>query len=175
MKMKKSVMIAIGFSMVAGLVTQAVAEEAQDEVMALTQTPAAVQATIRKQAAGSDIKQVEKGKDNGKVVYEVKVVKGGQKCDISVAPDGTLLGVEEEMTLADIPEAVRKTLAGQVGQGKVEKIERAVADGKTVFEAEIEKDGKDFEITIASDGKLGQGEELKNENHGPKGAKEEKD
>jgi hypothetical protein len=62
----------------------------------LTDCPAAVQQTIKDNAGGGEILEVEKSaKKEGAVVYEAEVKKAdGKKIDIKVAADGKLIEVE---------------------------------------------------------------------------------
>lgn len=72
-------------------------EDDEDEVqVSMAEVPEAVQATILKEAAGAEIKEIEKETDDGQVVYSAEVLIGGQEVDFEVAPDGKLLGKEVE-------------------------------------------------------------------------------
>jgi len=68
------------------------AENEKDEVkVKLDQVPAAVQATLKEEAKGATIDQVDKESDNGKTVYEADVAIKGKNYEIKVLEDGTLL------------------------------------------------------------------------------------
>ena len=71
-------------------------DEANEVKIALTDAPAAVQATIQKEAGAGRIKEIERETENGKTVYEAEVVTNGKTEEISVSEDGTLLGRESE-------------------------------------------------------------------------------
>jgi uncharacterized membrane protein YkoI len=64
--------------------------------VSLDAVPEAVKATILKEAAGAEIREVEKETEGGVTVYEAEVIIDGQEVDIDVAADGTLLGKEVE-------------------------------------------------------------------------------
>ncbi len=50
--------------------------------------------------------------DDGSVVYEIQgTVEGGRKVEIDLAPDGTVLEIEIEFEMEDVPGAVRMALA----------------------------------------------------------------
>jgi uncharacterized membrane protein YkoI len=67
---------------------------------------------------------------------------------------------EVKVQLKDCPEAVQKTIKKEAGSGKIREIEKEREGGKTVYEAEVIIDGKEYEITVAEDGKvLGKEEE----------------
>ena len=68
-------------------------DEDEDEV-SLDEVPAAVKATILKEADGAEVEEVEKEIEDGKVVYEAEFEVDGQEVEIEVAEDGTLLSRE---------------------------------------------------------------------------------
>lgn len=70
----------------------------KEEKVKLEDCPAAVQQTIKDNAAGGTILEVEKEtKKDGTVVYEAEVKKSdGTKVEIEVAADGTLIKTEAD-------------------------------------------------------------------------------
>lgn len=71
-------------------------ENEDEEEVALDAVPAAVKATILNEAAGAEIKEIEKEAEDGRTIYSAEVLINGQKVDFEIAPDGTLLGKEVE-------------------------------------------------------------------------------
>ena len=70
-------------------------EGKKKEEIKLTDCPAAVQQTVKDNAGGGEILEVEKSAKKGAVVYEAEVKKAdGKKIDIKVAADGKLMEVE---------------------------------------------------------------------------------
>ena len=61
---------------------------------------------------------------------------------------------EVKVRLEDCPKAVQKTLKRESQGGKIEEIVKETEDGKVVYEAEVEIDGKEYEIEVAEDGTL---------------------
>jgi len=68
----------------------------QEEQVSLADVPEAVKATILKEAAVAEIKEIEKEAEDGRTIYSAEVLINGQKVDFEIAPDGTLLGKEVE-------------------------------------------------------------------------------
>ncbi len=64
----------------------------------LEECPPAVQATLKKEAEGATIKEVDKETDDGKTIYETDVTINGKEVEIKVAEDGKLISkkVEDE-------------------------------------------------------------------------------
>lgn len=71
-------------------------DEEEEQIISLDAVPAAVKATIEKEAAGAEIREVEMETEDGVTVYEAEVIIDGQEVDLKVAADGTLLGKEGE-------------------------------------------------------------------------------
>jgi uncharacterized membrane protein YkoI len=66
-------------------------KEGTEEKVTLDQCPAAVQDTIKKEAAGGTIQEIEKETKGGVTIYEAEIVKDGKTVEIEVAADGKLL------------------------------------------------------------------------------------
>ncbi len=64
------------------------------------------------------------------------------------------LWVDEEVSINQVPEAVRQTILRIVGHGMIDEIEMETEDGVTIYEADLVVDGKDIEIRVAVDGTL---------------------
>ncbi len=61
---------------------------------------------------------------------------------------------EQKVTLAEVPQAVKTTLDRETKGGTVTESEKEVRDGKTIYSFDAKLDGKEWDITIAEDGKL---------------------
>ena len=66
---------------------------------------------------------------------------------------------EVEVTLDQLPPAVRDTVSRESGGAPVGKIQREREKGKTVYEAMITKGAKTWEITVDESGKVIEREE----------------
>jgi len=68
-------------------------EKEENEVkVALADCPAPVQATLKKEAGGGTISDVEKETEHGKTIYEADAMIDGKNYEIKVAEDGSLIG-----------------------------------------------------------------------------------
>ena len=56
------------------------------------------------------------------------------------------------LDVKQLPAAVQTTLQSE--GGRVTKVERETEDGKTYFEASVSKDGKNYLLHVANDGKV---------------------
>jgi uncharacterized membrane protein YkoI len=59
---------------------------------------------------------------------------------------------EEDVTLDQVPAAVKATILRESAGGRITEIERETKNGKTVYEAEFLLNGQEIEIKIAPDG-----------------------
>lgn len=130
-------------------------KDEKDEVVNIAQVPAVVKATLQPFATEAEVKKVEKGDVDGTLAYEFVVERAGHKLEVAITPDGKLLGTEEIVELADLPAAVKKTIVDKSVGGRLVSVEKVVAGGKTTYEAVIEKQGKQTEIVVGLDGKVG--------------------
>jgi len=60
--------------------------------------PPAVEKTVQQQAQGATIREFTSETENGKTEYEVEMTVNGHSKDVSIAPDGTVLEVEEAVS-----------------------------------------------------------------------------
>jgi hypothetical protein len=90
--------IKVGLLTIALVLAQVLPSAAKEEKVKLSDCPAAVQKTIKEQADGGKILEIEKEtKKDGTVVYEAEIKKAdGKKIEVEVAEDGKLLDTEEE-------------------------------------------------------------------------------
>ena len=66
-----------------------------EEVVALTEVPEAVRKAFSEQAGDGTLGKVERITEDGRATYETKVMRSGRTLEITVAPDGKLLGTED--------------------------------------------------------------------------------
>ncbi len=60
----------------------------------------------------------------------------------------------KSVTLENVPDAVKQTMLQQAGGNSIRELEEKVVDGQTVYEIELQVEGKEIEVVVAPDGKL---------------------
>jgi len=76
---------------------------------------------------------------------------------------------EQTVKMSDLPAAVQTTIKDKAGTNEIEKIEKKTEEGKTVYEAVVNKNGKEWSIEVDANGKfLKQYEESKEKEKGEK-------
>lgn len=165
------VLLAVGLMLGVGAV--ATQRMMQDDIeLSIDAVPAAVKATILAQAQGNAVREVEMETENGQTIYEAEVVIGGKEVEIQVAANGALLGQEMDdedgdddeaddddenevqVSLAEVPAAVSKTLNEVAAGAEIKEIELETENGRTQYAIDAVIDGQTYDIEIAPDGKL---------------------
>ena len=131
--------------------------EAQDHEkrVRMKDLPAAVQRTVREQSRGAAIRGLSQETENGKTNYEAELRVNGHNRDVLIDPSGAVVEIEEQVTLASLPPAVKKTIEQKAGGGRVGIVESITkGDAVVAFEAHLRKAGKSLEIKVSPDGQL---------------------
>lgn len=127
---------------------------AQEKHIKKSDLPAAVQKTVDEQSKGATIRGYSKEVENGKLEYEVELTVSGHSKDVSIAPDGTVIEVEEQVDMDKLPAAVKEGLQAKAGKGKITKVESITKrDTLVAYEAQVMTAGKKSEVQVGPDGK----------------------
>jgi uncharacterized membrane protein YkoI len=65
-----------------------------------------------------------------------------------------LVASADEVQLKDVPAAARRTIEQRTSGGKIKEIERETERGRTYYEVEFVRDGKEHELRVAPDGSV---------------------
>lgn len=113
--------------------------------------PEPVRAAVHKAFGNAKVVSVDEEKEEGKVVYEVKVKHEGNLVELSLHADGTVISEERAMKLEEAPAYVRNAIT--TAGGKVETVEQVTEGGVVTFEAVVRKADKSrVELVIGADG-----------------------
>jgi len=69
-------------------------EDEDEEGVSIDKVPEAVKSTILKHAEGGNIREIERGNEDGKVIYEAEVLIGDKEIELKIDPSGKLLSKE---------------------------------------------------------------------------------
>ncbi len=116
--------------------------------------PKAVQKTALEQSHGATVKGYSQDRENGKLEYEVEMIVNGHSKDVTIAPDGSLLEVEEQVEMGSLPAAVQAGLNDKARKGSITKIESITKHGSIVaYEAQVKTMNRHSEVQVGPDGK----------------------
>ena len=138
----------------AGVLLLAGGASAQEKKIKRSDLPPAVKKTVAAQSAGATIRGFSTEKENGQTLYEAELTVNGHSKDISMTADGSIVEIEEQVSLDSLPAEVKAGLQAKAGNGKILKVESLTKKNKLVaYEAKVETNGKKTEIQVGPDGK----------------------
>lgn len=140
-----------------------------DPMIPLEELPAPVRETIRKEAAGRPVADIDRETSQGRIVYEVEFKASGLNPQIHIAEDGTIVKAEQRpgsavgtsirnlflgTQLEDTPTAVQETIRREVRSGVIKDIDVERRSGQRIYEVEISDGGRTHQIHVSEDGRL---------------------
>ncbi len=148
--MKTNLLVAIA----AGGLLLAGTASAQEKKIKRSDLPPAVEKTVAAQSAGATTRGFSTEKEKGQTLYEVEMTVNGHSKDISIAPDGAIVEIEEQVALDSLSPEVKAGLQAKAGKGKILKVESLTKKDKLVaYEAQVDTNGKKSEVQVGPDGK----------------------
>jgi len=149
MKLNLFVALAASGFLLAGTVS------AQEKKIKRSDLPPAVEKTVAAESVGATIRGFSTEKEKGQTLYEVELTLNGHSKDISMAADGSIVEIEEQVMLDSLSADVKAGLRAKAGKGKIVKVESLTKKGKLVaYEAQVDTNGKKSEVQVGPDGKL---------------------
>ena len=131
----------------------AVSSAAAERKIAKSDLPPAVQKTAEQQSVGATVTGYSKDTEDGKLEYEVQMASNGHSKDVTIAPDGKLIEIEEQIMMGNLPANVKAALQSKAGKGKITKIESLTKHGAIVaYEAQVLTAGKRSEVQVGPNG-----------------------
>ena len=141
-------------ALVAGALLLAGTASAQEKKIKRSDLPPAVEKTVASQSAGATIRGFSTEKEKGQILYEVEMTVNGHSKGISMASDGSIVEIEEQVALDSLSPEVKAGLQARAGKGKILKVESLTKKDKLVaYEAQVETNGKKSEVQVGPDGK----------------------
>jgi hypothetical protein len=105
-----------------------------------------------------------------KIIAAISIaVIGSLACPVLLSAEEN----EEAVQMKDLPAAVQTTIKDKAGSNEIVKIEKKTEEGKTVYEAVVNKKGKEWSIEVDANGKFLK-KYKESEEKGEKGEKGEK-
>jgi uncharacterized membrane protein YkoI len=129
------------------------------EKLHLDKIPEKIMAAIKDRFPGAELKSVEKETEDGQVVFDVELTHKGLKYEMDIKEDGTILEIEKEVAVKDLPEAMAKAIEAKYPKSKITEIMEVnkVNDKKETpdhYEVLLETADKEkLELDVSLDGK----------------------
>jgi len=126
----------------------------QERRLKRSDLPAAVQKTADQESEGATVRGYSSEKNGDQLEYEVAMTLRGRNRDVTIAADGSVVEIEEEVALDSLPGPVRAGLLQLAGSGKIINVESLTKRGALVaYEAHVRTGAKRSEIQVGPDGK----------------------
>lgn len=121
----------------------------QEKKISRSALPPAVLKTVDREIKGATIRGFTTERENGKKVYEAETTVNGHTRDISIAEDGAVNEVEEEVAFNSLPDGVKKRLTAKAAGANITKVESLTKSGKLVaYEAATLRGAKKGEVQV---------------------------
>jgi hypothetical protein len=115
--------------------------------------PLAVRKAAKQQERnGLAIRGYNKEVENGRTFYEIETRVNGMSRDILLDEAGTVVEVEQQIEMGQVPAAAMKGLKKQAPGANILHVESVTKGDNVSYEAVIEDHGKKKEIAVKSDG-----------------------
>ena len=129
-------------------------EQEQEKKIQRSDLPAAVEKTMVEQSKGATIRGFSQETEHGQTFYEAELKVNGHSKDVLMDANGSVVEVEEWISIESLPSAVRTGLQAKAGDGKIVGVETLTKKGQLVaYEAKVMSNGKKSEIQVGPDGK----------------------
>lgn len=128
------------------------------EQIDVSKLPPKVADAVNARFPGATITQATKENENGVVIYDIEMTRDGKKHEMDCKEDGTLVDIQNEIPVQDLPAAATKAIKAKYPNCTIkEAAEILVVTGKQEvrdhFEVLIDTpDKKDLELTVSLDG-----------------------
>ena len=124
-------------------------DSAKETEITFEDIPKRAQAALKHLANGAVILEAEQEKDDGVLTYEAQWKVNGTTHEATVLADGTLVELEELISVNDVPESVLTKISKHFG-----KYSKIVVEKKMVvtYEIEAEVNGKHKELIVLATG-----------------------
>ena len=186
-----------GLALVAVLAVGLAAAAGCNESAKRVPLPTAAADAVLKAFPGAKVGAAEREVEDGVEVFEVEFGEGAAETEVEVTADGTIVSVETEIAMKDVPEAAAAAITKAAEGATIEEVtkeeiraevrkdDKGVArlvvldTPKIVYEAELVKGDQEGEIAVAADGSvlepLRWKPKGKDDDEGAKGAAADKD
>jgi len=125
--------------------------------VSLSDCPEPVAAVIREHLKRGKLDEIKMVRSGERTLYIVEIDLAGRlDLKLHITGSGKLLKSVEEISYADLPEAVRETLSGmRFGLSRIGDVDKVVVDGATRYHVEVKRPGRpDLDLVFEEDGSI---------------------
>lgn len=115
-----------------------------------SEVPEAVKTAFTKDNAKATDIEWERDFDNYKVEFDM----GRMEHEIWYTPTGTIIKKEQDITEAELPQAIRDAIKSKYAGYRVDDVEMTWQDNAVTYEVELEKGKDEWKLVFDSDGSI---------------------
>jgi uncharacterized membrane protein YkoI len=145
--------LSLGLAAVSGILL-ATAGWADEQKIPLDKVPAAVLKAVKEKFPKGEIKEAAKEVEDGKTTFEVTLKEAGHNIDVAVKEDGTIVEIEAELSVSDLPKVIVDAVKARYPKGTIKKAEAVTVGDKKTFELHVADGDKKRELVIDPNGKV---------------------
>jgi uncharacterized membrane protein YkoI len=103
---------------------------------------------------GFKMSSIRKIAQQGDICYEFDAEQEALQHRLTVAPDGHVIGRQDQTTLEQVPTAVRSRVMNQIGAGELIQISQATCEDVVSYEVTALKDGQEIAFSVNRGGQV---------------------
>ena len=126
---------------------------AQEKKLKPADVPSAVTAASAKRFPNAHVSGWSKETEEGRTTYEASIVDSSGKRDAVFAEDGSLVAIEEKISITELPVQVRSAVAAKYPKAVLRKAEKISHASETDYEVDLAQAARK-EVTVSSTGKI---------------------
>jgi len=136
------------------------AEEDKAKKISLDKAPKAVRDAINNRFPDAEVNSIEKENEGGKVVFDVELKHKGRKYEMDIEEDGTIVEIEKEVALKDVPKALIRNVKAKFPEARIKEVMevnkvKGQEEKPDHYEVTIETaDKKTREVNVSLAGKI---------------------
>ena len=116
---RRMTMVAMGFVLLPAFALAQ--EQEQEKKIQRSDLPQAVEHTVVEQSKGALIKGFSQEEENGQTFYEAELLANGHSKDVLMDANGSVVQVEEWISMTSLPSAVRTGLQAKAGDARLSR------------------------------------------------------
>jgi uncharacterized membrane protein YkoI len=121
----------------------------------LDQLPKPILDAIKAKYPGAKLLGAGQEMREGKTLYAVSIDTKGQKTQVTLRPDGTLVATAKEIAVRDLPAAVERTVRSRYPREALSKAAQEIRGDKTVYAVLLDTGtGTPYEVVLDPQGKI---------------------
>ena len=136
------------------LLTVSLGAQEQEKKISKKELPAPVLEAFQKTYPKASIKGLAEEKKDGKTYFEIESKEGKMERDLLYLADGSVVEIEESVTVADLPGAVKDAVVAKYPKAKIAKVEKVTKGTDVSYSMKVKADNGKVTLDMDPSGKI---------------------